>query len=41
MIFDPPAIQKLATEGIIAEKVFKYLISLDYNCKISKIDLKF
>ena len=40
-IFDPPAMQ-LATEEIIAEKVFKcYLISFDYNYKESKIDLKF
>ena len=32
-IFGPPAIQKLATEEFITEKVFKYLISFDYNCR--------
>ena len=33
-IFCPPAMLKLVTEEFIAEKVFKYLISFDYNCKI-------
>ena len=33
--------QKLATEEITAEKVFKYLISFDYDCKKLKIYLKF
>ena len=28
-IFDPPAMQKLAAEEFIAEKVFKYLICFD------------
>ena len=40
-IFDPCAMKKLATVGIIAEEVSKYLISFDYNCKKSKIDHKF
>ena len=40
-IFDSRAMQKLATERIIAEKVFKYLTSFDFNCKKSKIDHKF
>ena len=33
--------QKLATEEIIPEKVCKYLISFDYNCKKLEIDLKY
>ena len=32
---------KLATEEFIAEKVFKYLISFDYDCKKSKLTLNF
>ena len=40
--FDPPAMQKLATQEFIAEKVFKYIsISFDYNCRKSKTSLKF
>ena len=41
MIFGPPAMQKLATEEFITEKVFKYLISFDYNCRKSKTYLEF
>ena len=40
-IFNLYAMQKLAPEKIIAGKVFKYLISSDYNCKKAKIDLRF
>ena len=40
-IIGPPAMLKLATEEFITEKVFKYLISFDYNCKKSKTYLEF
>ena len=40
-IFGPPAMLKLATEGFIAENVFKYLISFDYNCKKLKTYFEF
>ena len=39
--FGSPAMQKVATEEFITEKVFKYLISFDYNCRKSKIYLEF
>ena len=34
--FDFPPMHKLATEEFITEKVFKYLLSFDYNCRNSK-----
>ena len=40
-IFGPPAMLKLAKEEFIAEKVFKYLRSFDYNCKKSITFLEF
>ena len=40
-IFGPPAMLKLATEEFLAEKVYKYPISFDYNCKKSKTYLEF
>ena len=40
-IFGPPVMLKLATEEFITKKVFKYLISFDYNCKKSKTYLEF
>ena len=40
-ILGPPAMLKLATEEFITEKVFKCLISFDYNCKKSKTYLEF
>ena len=39
-IFGPPAMLKLATEEFITEKVFKYFISFDYNCRKSKTYLE-
>ena len=41
IMFGPPAMQKLATEEFITEKVCKYLVSFDYNCRKSKTYLKF
>ena len=41
MIFGPPSMQKLATKEFMTEKVFKYLISFDSNCRKSKTDLEF
>ena len=40
-IFGPPAMLELATEEFITEKVFKYFISFNYNCKKSKTYLEF
>ena len=40
-IFGPSVMLELATEEHIAEKVFKYLIPLDYNCRKSKTYLEF
>ena len=40
-IFDPPAMQKLATEEFITKRIFKYLISFDYNCRKSKTYFEF
>ena len=40
-IFGPTALLKLATEEFITKKVFKYLISFDYNCKKLKTYLEF
>ena len=40
-IFGPPAMLKLSTEEFITKKVFKYLISFDYNCQKSKTYLEF
>ena len=41
MKFGSPAMQKLATKEILAEKVFKYLKSFDYNCRKPKTYLEF
>ena len=40
-IFDSSLMQKLAKEEFITEKVFKYLISIDYNGRKSKTYLEF